>query len=310
MSDPSDPSILLPFTAYRHAVSNAVVALDVHSEQAASFRGALDVSVAGDIHVFGIEADGHGVNRTPRLISRAPQQYVKFSLIERGAGFIVQDGREIALRAGDMAIYDTDRPYSLLFDETMRMSVVMFPKGMLPLPADAIGRLTATRLDGSAGVGAMIGPYLASLARGAGDLDAHVARRLFRTAVDMVGTLLESHLGPVATSTDVQSTLLRRVLDHIDDHLSDSELSPGQIAAAHFVSVRHLHALFNEQGSTVSTVIRTRRLERSYDMLVDPQQAHRSVAEVAHANGFVDAAHFSRTFRAHFGVPPSTVRGG
>ncbi|WP_374315057.1 helix-turn-helix domain-containing protein [Microbacterium sp.] len=298
----------LPFSDYRHAVSNAVVALDVHTEQDDRFRGALDAAAAGDIHVFGISADEHSVHRTPGLIARAPQQYFKFSLIERGTGLIVQDGREISLRAGDMAIYDTDRPYSLLFDDAMRMSVVMFPKVMLDIPADTITRLTATRLDGNGGVGAMIGPYVASLARGAGELDAHLARRMFRTAVDMVGTLLEANLGPEVTSTDAHGTLLRRVLDYIDENLPDSELSPGQIAAAHFISVRHLHAVFNEQGTTVSTMIRTRRLERCYDALVDPQQAHLSITAVAMAHGFVDAAHFSRTFRAHFGVPPSTVR--
>ncbi|MEU1973439.1 helix-turn-helix domain-containing protein [Microbacterium sp. NPDC019599] len=307
---PTPTADLLSFTAYRHAVSHAVVALDVHTERDETFQGALDAAVAGDIHVFGIDADQHSVHRTPGLIARAPQQYFKFSLIERGTGFIVQDGREISLRAGDMAIYDTDRPYSLLFDDTMRMSVVMFPKVMLDIPAETLGRLTATRLDGTGGVGAMIGPYVASLARGAAELDSHLARRMFRTAVDMVGTLLEANLGPEATSTDAHGTLLRRVLDYIDEHLHDSELSPGEIAAAHFISVRHLHAVFNEQGTTVSTVIRTRRLERCYDALVDPQQAHRSITTIALANGFVDSAHFSRTFRAHFGVPPSSVRAG
>jgi AraC-like DNA-binding protein len=298
----------LSFTDYRHAVSHAVVSLDVHSERSEAFRGALDAAVAGDIHVFGIDADEHSVHRTPGLIARAPQRYFKFSLIERGTGFIVQDGREISLRAGDMAIYDTDRPYSLLFDDTMRMSVVMFPKVMLDIPADTISRLTATRLDGAGGVGAMIGPYVASLARGAGELDGHLARRMFRTADDLAATLLEANLGPEAAAADAHGTLLRRILDYIDEHLSDSELSPSQIAATHFVSVRHLHAVFNEQGTTVSTVIRTRRLERCYDALVDPQQAHRSITAIALTNGFVDSAHFSRTFRAHFGVPPSGVR--
>lgn len=298
----------LPFIDYRHAVSQSVVALDVHTERGDGFRGALEATVAGDIHVFGITADEHSVHRTPGLIARAPQRYVKFSLIERGTGLIVQDGREISLRAGDMTVYDTDRPYSLLFDDAMRMSVVMFPKAMLDMPAEAISRLTATRLDGTSGVGAMIGPYVSSLAQGAGALDGHVTRRLFRTAVDMVETLLEANLGPRQTSTDAHGSLLRRVWDYIDDHLADSDLSPGQIAAAHYISVRHLHAVFNEQGTTVSTVIRTRRLDRCYDALVDPQRAHQSITSVALAHGFVDAAHFSRVFRAHFGVPPSAVR--
>lgn len=304
----TDASPCLGFIDYRHAVSNAVVALDVHAEHDEHFRGALDAATAGDIHVFGISAGEHSVHRTPGLISRAPQQYVKFSLIEEGTGLIVQDGRETSLSAGDMAIYDTDRPYSLLFDDTMRMSIVMFPKVMLDIPPDAVARLTAMRLDGASGVGAMIGPYVASLARGAPELDTHLARRMFRTAVEMVGTLLEANLGPDAASTDTHGTLLRRILDYIDENLPDSDLSPGQIAAAHFISVRHLHAIFNEQGTTVSTMIRARRLERCYDVLVDPQQTHLSITAVAMAHGFVDAAHFSRTFRAHFGVPPSAVR--
>lgn len=305
---PSPRSDVLAFDDYRHAVSHSVVALDIHAERQDAFRGALDAAVAGDIHVFGIEADEHSVHRTQAQIARAPQEYFKFSLIERGCGFLVQDGREISLSAGDMAIYDTGRPYSLLFDGTMRMSVVMFPKVLLEIPTAPVGRLTATRLDGRNGVGAMIGPYVSSLARGAGDLDAHLARRMAKTAVDMVSTLLDANLRPDLAVADSRGTLVRRMLDYIDENLADSELSPNQIAAAHFVSVRHLHAVFNEQGTTVSRVIRTRRLERCYDALVDPQQAHLSITTVALAHGFVDAAHFSRTFRAHFGVPPSGVR--
>ncbi|MFH8251898.1 helix-turn-helix domain-containing protein [Microbacterium sp. B2969] len=297
----------LDFTDYRKAVSDAVVALDVHSDRRDDFRGGLAASATGDIHVFDITADEHAVHRTPALIARAPQRYFKFSLIERGTGLIVQDGRETALGAGDMAIYDTDKPYSLLFDETMKMSVVMFPKVLLDIPAETVGRITATRLDGSGGVGGLIRPYVASLARDAGELDGHVARRLFRTAVDMVGTLLEANLA-AAPGAGAHDALLRRILDFIDDRLSDPDLAPAEIAAAHFISVRHLHAIFSDQGTTVSTVVRTRRLERCYDELVNPQHAHRSITTIALSNGFVDPAHFSRTFRAHFGVPPSAVR--
>jgi transcriptional regulator GlxA family with amidase domain len=41
---------------------------------------------------------------------------------------------------------------------------------------------------------------------------------------------------------------------------------------------------------------------------VNPARSDRSVTMIALANGFVDAAHFSRTFRAHYGVPPSALR--
>jgi AraC-like DNA-binding protein len=284
-----------------------VVAHDVHSAHPEHFHGRLDAGIAGDIHVFDISADEHAVHRTPALVARAPQHYFKFTLVEQGGGMIVQEGRETALRSGDMTIYDTDKPYSLLFDDAVRMSIVMFPKQLLDIPAETLGRLTAVRLDGSTGVGAMIRPFVSSLARQVTEVDGHVARRLFRTAIDMVGTLLEANLANALT-TGAHDVLVRRILDYIDEQLSTPELNPAQIAAAHFISVRHLHALFSDQGTTVSTVIRTRRLERSYDDLLNPLRSAQSVTSIALDNGFIDPAHFSRTFRAHFGVPPSTLR--
>ncbi len=43
---------------------------------------------------------------------------------------------------------------------------------------------------------------------------------------------------------------------------STSDLPPGAIAAAHHISVRHLHTLFRVSGVTVSDHVRHRRLER------------------------------------------------
>lgn len=247
------------------------------------------------------------MHRTPALIACAPQRYFKFSLIERGTGMIVQNGRETALGPGDMALYDTDKPYSLVFDGDIRMSIVMFPRELLDIPSELLSQITAMRLDGGRGIGAMIRPYLSTLTHQIGEIDGRIASRLFRTAFDMVGTLLESELGAATTAT-THDGLMRRILDFIDERLSQPDLNPTQIASAHFISVRHLHALFSDQGTTVSTVIRTRRLDRCYDDLMNPILAARSVTSIGLDNGFLDAAHFSRTFRRHFGVPPSSIR--
>jgi len=298
---------LQDFASYRATVSHAVVALDVRTEEPERFRGRLEAGITGDIHLFDVQANAHAVHRTPALIACAPQRYFKFSLIERGTGMIVQEGREAALQPGDMALYDTDKPYSLVFDDDIRMSIVMFPRELLDIPSELLSRITAMRLDGANGVGAMIRPYLSTLTHQIGEVDGHIARRLFRTAFDMVGTLLESELGNATTAT-THDDLMRRILDYIDEHLSEPDLNPTQIASAHFISVRHLHALFSEQGTTVSTVVRTRRLDRCYDDLVNPALTSRSVTSISLDNGFVDAAHFSRTFRTHFGVPPSSIR--
>lgn len=298
---------LLGFSAYRAAVSQSVVPLDVHTDRPDDFGGSLDSGGSGDIHVFDIHADEHAVHRSHSLIARGSSKFYKFSLMLEGDGLIVQEGRETALRAGDMAIYDTDRPYSLVFGDTVRMGIVMFPKELIELPAEAVRELTARRFAGDDGIGAMVRPYLTQLVQQSDGLDGHLARRLARSAVDLVGTLLEEHAA-ARPSTGGHEAIMRRVLDYIDDHLSSPDLCPAEIASAHFISVRHLHSLFSTHGTSVSTTIRTRRLERSYDELVNPTYADRSVTTIALGNGFVDPAHFSRTFRAHFGMPPSALR--
>ncbi|GAA3909463.1 helix-turn-helix domain-containing protein [Microbacterium invictum] len=301
---------ILPFVGfddYRTAVSHSVVPLDVHTDHPDDFGGQLDSGGSGDIHVFHIHADEHSVHRSEALIARGTCKYYKFSLLLEGQGLIIQDGRETALGAGDMAIYDTDRPYSLVFDDRVRLGIVMFPKELIELPAEAMGQLTARRFAGDAGVGTMVGSYLTQLVQQSDGLGGHLARRLARSAVDLVGSLLEEQASQRPAASGHES-ITRQVLDYIDDHLSSPDLCPAEIAGAHFISVRHLHALFSIQGTTVSTTIRTRRLERTYDELVNPGYADRSVTTIALSNGFVDPAHFSRTFRGHFGVPPSAVR--
>lgn len=304
---PQDRSEIQRFSQYCATVSSAVVALDIRTHEPELFGGRVVAGSIGDIHVLDVMAKSHAVRRTPDLVANAPARYFKFSLLQRGTGTITQDGRQARLRPGDMAIYETDRPYSLVFDEDVRMSIVMFPRELLHLPPELLGRMTAMRLDSSGGVGAMISPFLGSLTGQITDVGGHVARRLFRTAFDMVETLLESELGRM--SIDVAPNgLMMRILDYIDEHLEQPDLDPSAIAAAHFISVRHLHALFRDQGTTVSRVIRIRRLDRCYEALLDPHVSDRSVSTIAHQHGFVELAHFSRIFRSHFGVSPSSLR--
>jgi AraC family transcriptional regulator, positive regulator of tynA and feaB len=98
------------------------------------------------------------------------------------------------------------------------------------------------------------------------------------------------------------------VRDHIEEHLTDPELRPQAIAAAHAVSLRTLYQLFERRGETVSGYVRRRRLARARAELARRGPAT-TVAEVAHRWGFADQAAFGRAFRRQYGCPPSAVRG-
>lgn len=51
-------------------------------------------------------------------------------------------------------------------------------------------------------------------------------------------------------------------------------------------------------------LIRSRRLARSREDLLDPALASATITGIAFANGFSDATHFSRCFRQAFAVSP------
>lgn len=293
---------------FRAAVSESFVPLQVSTAGPDHFRGVIRGASVDEVHVTEVRATSHIVERTPELIARSDRSYFKLSLMLAGTGLLIQDDREAVLQAGDLAVYDTDRPYSLVFDEGFRTMVVMFPKHLLSLPPDVVGQLTAVRISGQEGLGGMVVPYLTQLAGNLDQLAGATGARLAHSALDLVSTVFTRELGLDGVSADPHRALVQRIRSHIDRNLASTDLGPASIASAHFISTRHLHGMFQEQGVTVSTWIRTRRLEQCRRDLLDPMLADRPVAAIAARWGFVDAAHFSRAFKSAFGISPSEYR--
>ncbi|MFC6354724.1 AraC-like ligand-binding domain-containing protein [Luethyella okanaganae] len=301
-------SISRNFSEFRTAVSESFVPLHVTSERPDPFWGKIRSIDVDEVHVSEVSATEHVVERTPELIARADRHYFKLSLQLAGTGLLIQDNREAMLQPGDLAVYDTHRPYSLVFDDEFRTMVVMFPKHLIDLPADVVGQLTAVTMSGKEGIGSMIVPFLAQLVSNLEQLNGNTGTRLTHSALDLVTTMFSRELDLERGNGNPHQALMQHIRGYIDANLASTDLGPSQIAAAHFISTRHLHGIFQAQGTTVSTWIRSRRLERCRRDLLNPVYADRPVAAIAARWGFVDAAHFSRVFKASYGQAPSELR--
>lgn len=308
MSEVVTTSVARNIGQFRSSVTESFVPLQLTSSLADSFRGMIKTAAVDEVQVTDVCATEHIVERTPELIGLADRSYFKLSLMLNGTGLLVQDDREAVLQPGDLAVYDTNRPYSLVFGDDFRTMVVMFPKHLIALPPEMMAQLTAVRISGHDGLGALIVPYLTQLAGNLQQLSGVTGARLTQSAMDLVTTLFTHELELDTTPNDPHRALMQRIHAYIDRNLASTDLSPTSIAAAYFISTRHLHGLFQEQGTSVSTWIRIRRLERCRRDLVNPLFADRPVSAIAARWGFVDAAHFSRTFKAAFGVSPSEFR--
>ncbi|MBB5639616.1 AraC-like DNA-binding protein [Cryobacterium roopkundense] len=298
------------FARWRTLVSDSFVPLDVRSD-APDFSGTLRARVLDELSIVEVTATGHQVLRTPALIARSQRQYFKLNLQLSGHGILIQDNREATLGPGDIAVYDTNRPYTLEFDRDFRTLVLMFPHDVLDLSVESVAQLTAVRMAGDAGLGRMISPFMVQLAENLDVLSGSTGHRLAYNAVDLIATMFENELSirrrPIPGT---HGDMLAGIRKYIEAELGDPGLSPAGIAAAHFISTRHLHSVFHEADTTVSSWIRRRRLERCRRDLRDPILADRSVGAIAARWGFLDAAHFSRIFRAAFGEPPTAYRRG
>jgi AraC-like DNA-binding protein len=85
----------------------------------------------------------------------------------------------------------------------------------------------------------------------------------------------------------------------------DSRLTLEDVAAEAYLSPSRFRHLFVEQtGMALRPYILWRRFLRVWELLM----AGESLSTAAHAAGFADAAHLTRTSRCMFGLTPSTMR--
>ena len=300
------------FAAFRAAASSSFVPLNITAltRAAASrpFTARLRSAGSEGIGFTEVTAGAHVVERSPEQIAEGGSDFYKVGLLLRGSGMLTQDNRDVVLQRGDLVVYDTGRPYTLVFDEDVSNFVMMIPKDRLDLPAPLMDQLTAMSLASGSSLSNIVSPYLAQLASHLDRVSGSIGAKLARHSVDLVGTLFASVLDLDHEAQDPRQVLMRSIREYIELHLGAPDLGPGPIAAAHYISTRHLQGLFHEQNTTVSTWIRTRRLDRCREDLLDPVHRTRPIAAIAARWGFIDAAHFSRIFKAHFGESPSELR--
>ncbi|WP_438948559.1 helix-turn-helix domain-containing protein [Streptomyces atratus] len=294
---------------WNDAVSRTLVPMTVAPRGDGPFDGRIATDRLGYLQVSTMEADAERVSRTPALIARSSEALVAFGVQISGTATFIQDGRRAEVGEGDLVVYDTTRPYSFDYPQRFATHVFQLPRRALGVPDSDIRQVTGNAIGTGDGFGAMLLPFLATLASSVDGYPPAVANRLAGNVVDLFATLIAERAHPGGTGADTaRSHLLLRVRDHISRNLGDPDLSPESIARTHRISVRYLHRLFEGEGTTVGQFIRQRRLEECGRELARRGRTAPTVSAVAQRWGFVNPAHFSRAFRATYGVSPREWR--
>ncbi|MEV0239909.1 AraC family transcriptional regulator [Streptomyces sp. NPDC050674] len=258
-----------------------------------------------------------GFRRTEKLVRQSDPEMYHLSLVLGGGLGFEHVGRAEAYGPNDVWVSDTSRPYEVHVPADLGRQVltgvgVEFPKALLPLPSARVQRLLGRRLSGREGVGALLTGFLTGLEQQADVLQPSVAPRLGTVLID----LLSAWFAQVLEAEDAlppetrQRALTTRVRTFIRQNLHDPELTPPVIAAAHHISLSHLHQIFKEDtpGETVAAFIRDQRLEGARRDLADANLSSTPVHAIATRWGMVRASDFARAFRSAYGVSPMEYR--
>jgi AraC-like DNA-binding protein len=290
---------------WRHLLGATVGPLDTYGVPARFVAGELGTVRVGELSAHG----PGGARRTATHIRRGDLELCKIDVLVWGRGVIEQGGREARLGPGDFTFVDLSRPASWAMS-SVRCVAVVFPRALLPLRHDDVARLTGVRIAGDRGAAALVSSLSRELPGQLGDCDGADAARVGTAVLDLLATALATRLDrdddvPPASR---QRALLLRVYAFVEERLGDPGLTPASIAAAHHISLRYLHRLFEAEQTTVADRIRRRRLERCRRDLLDPALRSQPVSAIGARWGLADAAHFSRLFRAAYGLPPAEYR--
>ena len=225
-------------------------------------------------------------------------------------GVVLRSGGHQIVPAGHLLMLPPHGDWTLLFQRDLRaISLYVTTDAFRGRKAGGAGwiepRAVAPR--GFAGV------FSRALDSAAQSLDAlsdtewdAVAQSLADLLFAFTGQLVAS--GSDTGGSATKTAIMNRICQTIERKLDNAELTPARVAQGEGISERYLQKLFEGTGDNFTHYVRERRLQRAWSDLANPAEAHHTISEIAYRYGFADSAHFSRTFRARFGLSPRDFR--
>ena len=229
--------------------------------------------------------------------------------IEEGVALRTPAGHQI-VSAGQLLLLPRKGDWSIAFQRDMRAVVLSvtpeaFHGRKIGQPA-----LSDVRIMPSGGFTDVFSRTMDAAARALDTLSDIEWAAVSQSLADLLPTLIRQTAAPAkeVAGSVTQAAILHRICQAIEHRLGDPDLAPTRVAQTEGISERYLQKLFEGTGSSFTHYVRERRLQRTWADLSSPAEAHHSISEIAYRSGFNDSAHFSRAFRARFGLSPREFR--
>jgi AraC family transcriptional regulator len=194
----------------------------------------------------------------------------------------------------DAAIVAAHQPHA--FDARDQFMATIFVE---PESREGRGLQLRTRDDGVAALdAASLAGEIAALAT------AYEVRASDAELIALARTAITKLAGSQPVPKDPTDARVARAIELMRARLGGSVSLSSIAAAVHLSPDRFRHLFLEETGVGLRPYVLWLRLETSLGAYV----AGSTLTDAAHAGGFADSAHLSRTFKKMFGISPASVR--
>ena len=295
--------------AWQDAICEIYLRVDCAAKPQSSYDGFVREIRFGEVTLTDTLSSPQSVLRQSRHIARLEKDCYFMGLAQSGSINIRQAKSSMTMHAGVGALFNANEPYELRCDTKLRSFWVELPRQAFASRFDSERPPLTAHFNLSRGLGRIAVEFCSALALEGANLDPQSRATLGEKFMDILALAIsaEPDRRP-STEACMLSGRLLLVKNYIDEHLSDPNLSLGDIAKSNGISLRTLHQLFHPMGMSASEWLRTRRLQRCYDLLTSPQHEAKTITEIAYSMGFNSSSHFSNLFREQFGLRPSDAR--
>jgi AraC-like DNA-binding protein len=289
-----------------HALTTDLVGWTVSETREAPLLTHVAPHRLGDIRLLELSGNPFGAVRGHAEISGDSDTYLGI-LYQRSGSTLCRIGDDrVIVGPGEISVWHSGRPVSFEMPEKFDKLCMIVPIARFESVLYNAETYEGLRLPADSNLATLLGSYLSTLTNSVMTGNDNTPFDAIDVTLELLGAAFRAQRR--SSTIAPRDQLFARISSgYIEARLEDANLSPKKIAEDNGISVRYLYTLFSEQGMTVSGWVRRRRLLHCRAEL-DGADTEASITEIAYRWGFNDSAHFSRLFKAPFGMSPTQYR--
>lgn len=293
--------------AWREAVATLFDVDELGRGEPAPFSADLCSYAMGPVLIGLSRASGQRFLRTTATVARSGVDHIILQLYLKGGFDGVAGEMPVRVRAGDICAFDLAQTLETRATAFENVTLVV-PRPMFAAHIVQVDALHGLVLPASGVVGRLLAGHLTALFEFAPRMTFEECPAVVEGTISLLAACLRGEMERGDSDRGLAANAsLMRIRQHIEAKLGDGQLSAASLAVHFGLSRASLYRLFAPAGG-IAEYIRSRRLHRAFFDLAGSDARNLRISEVARRWHLGTDAHFTRSFKAAYGITPRAAR--